>query len=97
MSGRISTNHLHQAVRENATQARREEPNGVEGGDALLQVVPRVPRGDEVDAAGEEATLEDAQDEAEAGQRLPVAGEAEANLPSSVSMLLPCASRLEKC
>jgi len=81
------TNHLHQPVGEDTTQARRKEPNGIEGSDALLQVIPCVPRGDEVDAAGQEAAFEDAQDEAEAGESLPVAGEAEADLPYQISTL----------
>lgn len=70
---------LHQAVSEDTSARGCQTTQHVEDGVALSDVVARVPGGKEVDARGEEARFEDAQDDAQAGEGLPVFDEAHAD------------------
>lgn len=81
--GSGKAHHLGQAVGKNTAKARSAEANGVEERDSLLEVVAGEPCRDEEQAAGQEAGLEETQEEAETGQGPVVVREAEADLQTS--------------
>lgn len=74
------TDHLHESIGQDTSQPRGEEPNHVEDGKSLLQIISSVPGRDEIEATRQETGLEYAEEESKCGQNLPFVRESETKL-----------------